>query len=242
MVTELAAPSTRKTNLQGAGPAPPGAFLLPRLYLHRGYLVLPDGEELPPATDAAGEPLDIFDVADAFFGRYHGIYVVDIDGVRYGRPQFDLLQEISRGQEMWVDAGPRNADQVMDVIVAGATRAVVSTRTLGGLDEIPAILQITGDFALELPIREGEVVFRRPRNQARDPRSAVEESFAGGVPAVLLEVSDRTVDWAFVRSITERGAVYVNGSFGPEAEGALRSAGARGGVFTPRDVLRTWKT
>ncbi len=241
-VTELARPSARKAEPQGGGPPPAGAFLLPRVYLHRGYLVLPEGEEFAPATDANGEPLDIFDVADSFFGRYHGIYVVDLDGVQSGRPQFDLLQEISRGQEMWVDAGPRNADQVMDVLVAGATRAVVSTRTLGGLDEIPGILQITGEFALELPVRGGEVVFRRPRDQVRDPRSTVEAAFSGGVPTVLLELSDQPVDWELVQGLTERGAVYVGGSFGPEAEGRLRGAGARGGVFAPRDTLRTWKT
>jgi hypothetical protein len=241
-VTELEAPPRQKAGPPKPGAGPSEAFLLPRLYLHRGYLVLPDGEDLPLARDPAGEPLDIFDVADAFFGRYHGIYVVDLDGVRSGRPQFDLLQEISRGQEMWVDAGPRNADQVMDVLVAGATRAVVSTRTLGGLEEIPAIVQITGDFALEIPIREGEVLFRRPGNQSRDPRGTVEASFAGGVPVVLLELSDQPVDWAFVRSITERGAIYVNGAFGPEVEGMLRSAGARGGVFTPRDGLKAWRT
>ncbi len=241
-MTDLARPAAGKAAPQRADPPPASAFLLPRVYLNRGYLVVPEGEDLAPATDASGEPLDIFDVADSFFGRYHGIYVVDLDGVRSGRPQFDLLQEISRGQEMWVDAGPRNADQVMDVLVAGATRAVVSTRTLGGLDEIPGILQITGDFALELPVREGQVVFRRPRENVRDPRSTVEAAFSEGVPTVLLDLSEPPVDWELVRGLTGRGALYVSGNFGPEAEGMLRSAGARGGVFAPRDLLRTWKT
>jgi hypothetical protein len=221
--------------------APETPTLLPRIHLARGLIVVPSDPESPPvpAVDGSGEPVDVFDVADSLFRQYPGIYVVDLDGVLHGRPQFDLLQEIPHGHEMWVEAGPRSVDQVMDVLVAGGTMAVVPAATDRAWREIPSILQITDRFVVEVP-SPGPRALGAP--DPLDPRIRTRQAFALRVPGVMLSAPETGVDWGLVRELAPTGPVYVNGGFAPEEGPRLTEAGARGGIFEPRDLFEQWKT
>lgn len=218
--------------------------LFPAVFLWKGTLVVPSEEGGPPSVlrDAADAPLDIFDAADFLFGRYHRLYVIDLEGVRYRRPQFEYLQEIARGQEMWVDAGPRNSEEVMDVIVAGASRAVLSTSTLQSAREVSRSLKLTNQLVLSIDWDGHRVIAADPALESASPEQIAQDARERGVADVLFSPRSAAIDWEIVHRLTQGGPAYVGGTFSPLEETHLADSGAAGGVFPAQGVLTAWTT
>jgi len=121
--------ATGKSGGSGAGGPLP---LVPILLLRRGRVCRPGDDGPQPAAGPDGSPIDPFDVIDRLARDSKLLYLVDLDGIERGEPQLDYIQEFSRDLPLWVDGGVRTADQSIDILVAGAQRAVVSTGLLAG--------------------------------------------------------------------------------------------------------------
>ena len=212
--------------------------LVPNLYLDSGRIVLPGVEEFEPVLDDAGKLIDPFDVADRLAAKFGRFCVVDLEGLRRNRPQLDYLQELSRSGELWVDAGVRTGEQMIDVLVTGARRAVLSTAYLLGPRELKRAWRLSPEilFAVEI---EGLVV--RSRGNEWDGQSApdaVANARGVGVVDVILRSRGTPIDWALVRRLAQEGPLWVGGDSQPGIESRLESAGATGGLFdAPRGIL-----
>ena len=55
-------------------------------------------------------------------GENNIIYILDIEGIETDRPNLCTFQKMSKDYEIWVDNGPRNLGDVVDVFMAGASR------------------------------------------------------------------------------------------------------------------------
>jgi uncharacterized protein related to proFAR isomerase len=53
--------------------------------------------------------------------EFKKLYVLDLDGIEKGKPNFDIYQKLSTSVDLWVDNGPRNIGDVVDTFMAGAT-------------------------------------------------------------------------------------------------------------------------
>ncbi|MDE1881603.1 MAG: hypothetical protein KGI89_13775 [Euryarchaeota archaeon] len=231
------------------GPRKGGDLLLfPSIFLEHGAIVFPKeggeagGEEYQALMGVSGAPVDLFDAVDHLLALYHRIYVVDVEGVREERPQFEYLQELTKGQEEWVDAGARDSDQVMDVLVAGASRAVLSTPTLRSAREISTSLKLTSQVALEIVHDHGRVAAHDRGLDNAPVEELASEARAAGVSHIILSSDERTVDWSLVRRVAEGGPTFVGGRFFTESRSELASAGARGGIFSAKELLERWTT
>jgi hypothetical protein len=222
----------------------PGPRLVPLVFLDRGMIVFPEEDEArpEPLRDPAGNPVDVFDAVDVLFARYQRLYVVDLEGLRFRRPQFEFLQEIGRGQDMWVDAGPRNADEVMDVLVAGASRAVLSTSTLAGAREIARSLKLTTELALEIVWEEGGVVAHDESLASAPVATLAQEARERGIAELVLSPRAPTVDWSVVAAVARAGPTYVRRPTFPVGMDELTASGAQGGIFYAKEVLEAWTT
>lgn len=53
------------------------------------------------------------------------IYILDDSGIEENRPEFSVYRDLSERYSIWVDAGPRILDDVVDIVMGGATIVVV---------------------------------------------------------------------------------------------------------------------
>ncbi|TLZ54418.1 MAG: hypothetical protein E6K17_08085 [Methanobacteriota archaeon] len=161
--------------------------ILPRLVIRGGTALSKEG--VVPWKDVA-EPMDR---ALQEFGR---VLIWDLGGIEKNRPSLELLRRYE-GESLWVDAGVRFADSVIDVLVAGAERAVVGTKTLRGLDELEAARELTENLVPLLDFVRGKLwasksigdappegLLRRFREMGLDTALVVEET--GDFPRNLL--------------------------------------------------------
>jgi phosphoribosylformimino-5-aminoimidazole carboxamide ribonucleotide (ProFAR) isomerase len=206
---------------------------VPNLYLDAGRIVEPVSGQFVRVLDVTGQPADPFEVADRLAARYQRFCVVDLEGHRRNRAQLEYLQELSRSGEVWVDAGVRTGDQVIDVLVTGARRAILSTAYLLSSKELRRAWRLSTEilFAVET---DGAVV--RPRGNEWDGQPAP-ETVAGvralGVVDVVLRSRNAPLDWSLVRQLAMQGPLWVGGEGESALKSRLPSSGAVGGFFDP---------
>jgi len=211
-------------------PDGPAGGLVPCMLLRRGQVCRPGENGPTPALSAAGGPLDPFDVIDRIVRDYSLLYLVDLDGIERTEPQLDYIQEFSRDIALWVDGGVRDADQSIDILVAGAQRAVVSSALLEGPEELERAWGLTTELAFEIAL-DGGSLHARPEWKPTSPLGLAKTVREIGLGQIVLSPRNAPVDWAVVRSIAGGGPTWVDGSFERSDAPRITEAGAAGGIF-----------
>jgi len=168
----------------------PESAILPRLVVRGGAALSWEG--VVPWQEVV-EPLD---QALQDFGR---VLLWDLGGIERNRPNLELLKRFE-GEPLWVDAGIRVADSLVDVLVAGAERAVVGTKTLRALSELDEARELTENLVPLLDFVRGKLwasedvrdlppgdLLRRWREDGLDTALVLEET--GDFPRSLLDES-----------------------------------------------------
>ncbi len=87
------------------------------------------------------------------FGK---VLVWDMEGIERNRPDLEIVRHFE-GEELWVDAGVRRLEGLIDLIVAGAERAVVGTKTLQAVEEVEDAIELTDNIVPQLDFAYGEL-------------------------------------------------------------------------------------
>jgi phosphoribosylformimino-5-aminoimidazole carboxamide ribonucleotide (ProFAR) isomerase len=210
--------------------------LIPCLLLSHGHVCVPGPHGREVARNAAGDPLDPFDVLDRLSRDYPLLYLFDVDGVEDGQPQLDYLQELARDAPLWINSGVRTADQAIDALVTGARRAVLSTATLKGPEELQRSWKLSSEFVFEIEFASGKLSPGNPW-QTTDPVELAGSVRSTGPDHIILSPRDADPDWSQVRRVAGSGPTWVGGTFSLEDAAALAESGAAGGIFQIGDLL-----
>jgi phosphoribosylformimino-5-aminoimidazole carboxamide ribonucleotide (ProFAR) isomerase len=212
-------------------------LLVPCLLLRKGQVCLPGPTGPVRVKTRTGTPLDPFDVIDRLKTNYERLYLVDLDGIERGAPQLEYIQELSRDIDLWVDAGVPTADSAIDILVAGAQRAVLSSSYLRAPVEIRRAWKLSTDWAFEVETVEGVVQNATDAWTATDVAVQVEAARLTGITDIVLSPRQADPNWDLVRTIAAGGPTWVDGTFEAAAQGRLAETGAAGGIFHLDRVL-----
>ena len=214
---------------------------MPCLLLKGGQVYRPGPEGPTLARTEGGVPFDPFDVVDRLAPDYSLLYVVDLDGIERSDPQLDYLQEFSRDMALWVDGGVRTADQAIDILVAGARRAVLSSAYLAGPKQLARAWRLSTELVFEIEV-EGTLL--APTHDAWGTTSPIELAGivrAAGPDHVVVGFRGRDPDWSLVRALAAGGPTWVDGTFSVGQASRLGDAGAAGGIFHLDGILDHWE-
>jgi uncharacterized protein related to proFAR isomerase len=53
------------------------------------------------------------------------LYILDLDGIEKNRTNLELYQKISTTYDLWIDCGPRNFGDIVDIFMTGATSVTI---------------------------------------------------------------------------------------------------------------------
>jgi len=187
--------------------------VLPRLRLRGGHAVRPNG-----ALEARA---DTFTLINRLLVDHGRVLLWDLDGIERDRPALDMFRRFE-GDAVWLDAGIRTADALIDVLVLGVEKAVIGTRTLRRPNELEDARDLSDDIVVQVdvdaPPRAGFRGWSVPRYLEWSLRSHLDACLVVSektVPSV--DVPDgslavfvglaRSADFAAMRGVRCRGAI-----------------------------------
>ena len=170
---------------------------------------------------------DIWPVLDQALDAHGKALLWDMDGIETNRPQLDLLRRFE-GLGLWVDAGVRYADGVIDVLVAGADKAVVGTKSLWGLEELQEAFRLTENLLLQIDFN-GKILHPGRAEIEPVPQDLARWVRDHGGDTILFMTADAPIDLAAVKSLASEIRVYA-GVATAEQVPALKEAGAAGAI------------
>ncbi len=157
--------------------------------------------------------------------REDKLYVLDEDGINKNKPNVSIYQWLSRYQEIWVDAGPRDEGDLVDILIAGASIITLRRRYWWKLDldelreltENPLYLYFEKEEGYTTsihPLSNGVVVFT--------PMEEIRRDFT--LEGKLKEISRKTEVYAH-----ERNPMYVR---------SWENIGVKGLIVNIEDIKR----
>ncbi len=127
-------------------------------------------------TKKDGELVSINDVLEQVKADEE-IYIFDDDGIEENRPEFSIYQALSERYTIWVDAGPKILDDIVDIVMGGATTVTLREKIflVSDLPEIKDFtdcliysyvdLQKDEEYALSMPPHIDGLIICNDRSQ-----------------------------------------------------------------------------
>ena len=130
------------------------------------------------------------------------LYILDLYGIKKNKPNLSIYQKLSKNFDIWVDNGPRNLGDVVDVFMAGAISITLRTETWPLLD-IESIREIS----------ENKIFQLIKHNEINNPRKTIFPNVDGYV--ILTEeepvIEDFKTDYYYKQFITKNKTyIYEN--------------------------------
>ena len=222
------------------GSWPASLQAIPCLLLEHGKVLRAGPQGPAPLLDDRGRSVDLFDVIDGLAAQHRTLYLVDLAGIDGHDPQLDYIQEVSRDVSLWVDAGVRNAEQAIDVIVAGAEKATISGSRIEGPRELRHAWELSQNLLFEVEIWDGKMT---PVDRAWGttvPAALAAQVREVGPPEIVVSFRGTSPDWTLSTSIAASGPTWIAGSVAPADADAVAASGARGAIYPLGDELMGW--
>jgi phosphoribosylformimino-5-aminoimidazole carboxamide ribonucleotide (ProFAR) isomerase len=100
-----------------------------------------------------------FETASALSSRFESLYLADLDGIFKNKPQLDIAQRICDELPTLYEGGVRYSNNVIDMLITGAERAVIGTSTLLDFSELKGAFKLSENITFKVDFRDGIVSF-----------------------------------------------------------------------------------
>ena len=184
-----------------------------------------------------GETLAAVSLARALQKGFSTLHYIDIFGMTKGDVEWNMIQSIMDTGEVWGDVGAVDSDSIIDLIMAGATEAVVSTKMIGSLDEIASCFEMTENLIVQIDYEGGVLAHDEVMRRMTAPQ-LVEELVSLGVERFIMndmtegrEHISRELIERIDKYIPKGGAAFVDAQDLSEVE-EVDDRGASGAVIS----------
>ncbi len=159
--------------------------IIPAVNIYKGTLVIRGKNGYEPFKDEEGEAFKTQELIDDLKEEgYKRIYIADINGINRDRPELDMIKNLSTKIELWVDGGSRYADSSIDILIAGAEKVVLSTKTLKNIKELERAFELSHNIIFSIDYDDNIV---SPKKEIREmsPVRLMEEAQKLGIKDII---------------------------------------------------------
>jgi uncharacterized protein related to proFAR isomerase len=101
-----------------------------------GKVVLVENDKYKKVTNKDGRTIDIDDLASDLSKKFEKFMIADINGIVKNKPQMKLLKSLAEDNMIWLDAGIRDTEGVIDALLTGADKVIMSTKTIHDFEDL----------------------------------------------------------------------------------------------------------
>ena len=227
--------------------------------MDEGFLAMPSmaikGNRVVVAIKDDYEPLKLDGklvaperLAQGLFEHFGAVHILDLDGYLKESPHLAFLQKTCEMGEMWVDCGSRTGDGVIDIMMAGATMAVVCSKRIDGLREVVNAFELSEDLVFQIDHENG--VMAANKALAKMPLDdMIDEVMDIGISKFIFAdhaamEKGRGPDLALLKKVLGKHKgmeLIAAGGVKAEHEAALKEAGLAGAILDLRSCIKIKK-
>lgn len=215
--------------------------LIPSVAVLKGYPVWVKDERYQPFRHE-GERIGAKEIMAALSERFSLIHYMDLGGISKGDVDLDLLRNVCSGSsEIIADTGIAYSEMVIDAIMAGASRVVVSTKSVISLDEIASSFELTENIMVELAWDGKNIIARDTLISHMAPAEFISEMAELGIVDYMVSNMgsgsgpDRDLLKGIRDSFPEGAKIYIGASDPEDLSNTLKPA--RGAVMSASYLL-----
>jgi phosphoribosylformimino-5-aminoimidazole carboxamide ribonucleotide (ProFAR) isomerase len=165
---------------------PLGFELIPSLAVMGSTPVWVKGDRYSPIR-VDGDSVSVGDLVKDLTDEFGALHYIDILGIRRGVVEWDLFRAVvERSGNLWADVGVQYSDALIDVIMAGAQVAVVTTKMIDSLEEIVSSFELTENLALQID-HDRSILSKDKDIRSMSPGELVEEMSSFGMDKFILD-------------------------------------------------------
>ena len=194
---------------------PQGFELIPSLAVMGSTPVWVKGERYSPIR-IDGSSVSVEKLVKELTDEFGILHYLDILGIRRGVVEWELFRSaVEAGGNIWADVGVVYSDGLIDVIMAGAQQAIVTTKMIDSFEEIVSSFELTENLVLQIDY-DRSILSRDKKIRDMSPGRFVEEMATFGMDTFILDdirEGRNNVDVKFlldvIRNLPSGGKVYV---------------------------------
>jgi phosphoribosylformimino-5-aminoimidazole carboxamide ribonucleotide (ProFAR) isomerase len=194
---------------------PEGFELIPSLAVMGATPVLVRDNRYSPIQIGDSKP-GVISLARSLSEKFGTIHYLDILGIRRGIVEWNLFQEVvDKSSDIWADVGITFSDGLIDVIMAGASNAVITTKMIDSISEIVSSFELTENLVLQLD-HDGAVISKDKAIRDMTAGELVGEMASFGMERFILDdikEGRRGMDLDLLSEISEKlpenGRLYI---------------------------------
>lgn len=191
------------------------------------------------------EPVKALDLANLLFKDYEILHVVDLDASSGKDPDHGFLQKTTQSGHVWVDVGMRDAEEIIDVFMAGASEVVLPSRSLKDMYELVNAYEMSEALLFQIDYDDGV-------------RACHDKISDMGLDGLIKEVRDIGIDrfviadysrmekncgpdMKFLSDLVKKhpkAEFFAGVGVGPEHLNELEARGLKGAMLDLRSIIR----
>jgi len=216
--------------------------VVPTISVKDGEVVVVRKKRYERLEDEDGSALEPAMFVEQVLKQYERALLVDINGIEHNRPQVDLIQDIAELGEVWLDAGTRHAEGIIDILVCGVEAVVLGTKTIAGVDQLTAAFEMSENIYLSIDWNDG-VVGQDESVKHMSPRSVADIAKNIGVKKLIFTdlgrgPKKRHLEKDIITELTKGPLpLYVGGGVMEADLGELRGLGAEGALLSVLSIV-----
>ena len=172
--------------------------------------------------------------------RYNAslVFMLDLGGIERASPNFDVMRNLVKRCDVWLDMGAREPDEIMDGYMLDVERVVAGTKTLPSLESLKEIYSLS-PAVLPCLDWDGKVLWNDPRETRTDLLEVLEAVRSMGFPAAcVMDLrrlgTEQGPDPELVARLQRPGlSLYLGGGVQETDIAMLQEKGFAGGLVDP---------
>ncbi len=188
-------------------------------------------------------PVDFIELLADEHG-YEIVYITDINGITKNNPQIRLIRKLSEVAEIWLDAGVRVGDGIIDLFIAGAERVVIGTKTMASLEELEYAHDLSENIMFGLDFHQNKIVSCDQALRDQDPLSVFNEVVKVGIRKMVFTDLGRIgttlpLNHRLIKNmVSKRIELYVGGGVRKSHAYELSKMGVKGVLVELSNIIR----
>lgn len=220
--------------------------VIPIMPIHNGKVFDISYDNSDNTINIGTESHDVYSVISMLGAKYDIQYFLDLNALKFQEQQIEIMKELCKVNEVWIDPAVRTSEEIIDPLIAGGEWVIVSTSSINSIDELEEAVDLSDRIIPAIHWSQGQVIHRYKSSSTgmEDLRSHIKQLSKFDVESLIFIDFDRInatqgPDKRIIEELIDSGLnVYLGGGVREQDVLTYSGLGASGVLLFINELLQ----